>query len=415
MSSNNILNSLRSSNLVNALQEVAASSDTPMYESAVGMSAIKNVSANISVLPVQEQSLISGAYTNGQELQGNINRVAFLHAVQLNFDLQFTANSGTSTLKILSMENGGAYPLLTKCDIVRGSQVIFPMNGISALCYMSKYLEGDVVDRMLEASMGGQDSIVGLVAAGDTAVAKVSLLIPYDFTFDKSLALDTTYIEQMLLRVQFSDKYFGDIALPTGATAVKISNVTARYHHFDLDPDVTSQLRKNVYASADAHSFLVNGWNVYGSKALTASQPDTVNLSSQNLVKHVFYLEVDKAAATSGQLTEAPNNTQLMAGGQILFQHTTQSDRLIQNIIYAPKSNVLGNVLQKRIACFDLTDAQHTEADSYSGGMSLRNMADPKINIPSGEANKQLFVVECYYNLVSVTSASGQIMVASTT
>ena len=113
MSSNNILNSLKSSNLVNALQEVAQASETPMYETAVGMSAIKNVSANVAVLPSQSVSL-AATVASGSEYTVNIPRNGFLHGIILKVVATGAASNTVTTA------NGGLFPHLLKCDILRG-------------------------------------------------------------------------------------------------------------------------------------------------------------------------------------------------------------------------------------------------------------------------------------------------------
>lgn len=390
MSSNNILNSLKSSNLVNALTEVAQASDTPMYETAVGMSAIKNVSANVAVLPSQSVSLAT-TVTSGTEYTVNIPRNGFLHGIILKVVATGSASNSVTTA------NGGLFPHLLKCDILRGGQVIMPMNGASALCYMSKYIEGNAVDRILEASLDNNST---LPASATTCY----LLVPFDFTFDKSLALDTLYMEQLQLRVSFSTNPFGsDLALTAGVSTWGASS--AIFHYYDLDPDVTSELRKNVYASSDAHAFLTNGWYNYSS----ISSAGPVNLNSQNLVKHLFYI----VQTASNSLSAPAGSHTLSAGGQTLQQHESQSDAMIQRLVFAPKQNVFGNALGEAIGCFDLTNAQHTESDSYSGGISLRNIADPRLTC-SSLTSARYFVVECYYNLISVSSASGQVMVAAT-
>jgi len=235
----------------------------------------------------------------------------------------------------------------------------------------------------------------------------------FDFTFDKSLALDTLYMEQLQLRVSFSNNPFGsDLSLNDGASPTPASlgiaswgAASAIFHYYDLDPDVTSELRKNVYASSDAHAFLTNGW--YNYSAISSAGP--VNLNSQNLVKHIFYI----VQTRNGALSTPTGSHTLTAGGQTLQQHESQSDAMIQRLVFAPKQNVFGNALGEVIGCFDLTNAQHTESDSYSGGISLRNIADPRLTC-SSLTSARYFVVECYYNLVSVSSASGQVMVAAT-
>lgn len=390
MSSNNILNSLKGSNLVNALQEVAQASETPMYETAVGMSSLKNVSANVAVLPSQSVSL-AAAVTSGTEYTINIPRNGFLHGIILKVAATGDASS------TVNPTNGGLFPHLLKCDILRGGQVVMPMNGAAALCYMSKYLEGNAVDRILEASIGNNSA---LPASTTTSY----LMVPFDFTFDKSLALDTLYMEQLQLRVSFSTNPFGsDLALTAGIASWGAAS--AIFHYYDLDPDVTSELRKNVYASSDAHAFLTNGWYNYSS--ISAAGP--VNLNSQNLVKHIFYI----VQTAGGALTAPAGSHTLTAGGQTLQQHESQSDAMVQRLIFAPKQNVFGNALGEAIGCFDLTNAQHTESDSYSGGISLRNIADPRLTC-SSLTSARYFVVECYYNLISVSSASGQVMVVAT-
>jgi|688.fasta_scaffold47513_7 hypothetical protein len=399
MSSNNILNSLRGSNLVNGLQEVAQASQTPMYETAVGMSAIKNVSANVAVLPSQSVSLAS-TVVSATEYTVNIPRNGFLHGIIIKVVATGAANN------VVSVTNGGLFPHLLKCDILRGGQVVMPMNGAAALCYMSKYIEGNAVDRILEASLDNNSTL-------PTSATTCYLLVPFDFTFDKSLALDTLYMEQLQLRVSFSNNPFGsDLSLNDGASPTPASlgiaswgAASAIFHYYDLDPDVTSELRKNVYASSDAHAFLTNGW--YNYSAISSAGP--VNLNSQNLVKHIFYI----VQTRNGALSTPTGSHTLTAGGQTLQQHESQSDAMIQRLVFAPKQNVFGNALGEVIGCFDLTNAQHTESDSYSGGISLRNIADPRLTC-SSLTSARYFVVECYYNLVSVSSASGQVMVAAT-
>lgn len=389
MSSNNVLNSLRSSNLVNALVEVAQASETPMYETAIGMSAIKNVSANVAVLPSQSVSL--GTITTGTEFTVNIPRNGFLHGIIVKVAATGAASNTVNT------SNGGLYPHLLKCDILRGGQVIMPMNGAAALCYMSKYLEGNAIDRMLDSSLGNNATL-------PTSATTCYLLVPFDFSFDKSLALDTLYMEQLQLRVSFSTNPFGsDLALTNGISAWGVAS--AIFHYYDLDPDTTSELRKNVYASSDAHAFLSNGWYNYSSISAAGS----VNLNSQNLVKHVFYIQ-QSATAT---LTAPEGTHTITAGGQTLQNHDAQSDAMVQRLLFSPKQNVFGSNLGKQIGCFDFTNSQHTESDSYSGGISLRNIADPRLTC-STLTSSRYFVVECYYNLISVSSASGQVMVAAT-
>lgn len=392
MSSNNILNSLRSSNMVNALQEVAQASETPMYETAIGMSAIKNVSANVAVMPSQTVSLAATA-ASGTEYTVNIPRNGFLHGIVLKINATGAASN------TVTPANGGLYPHILKCDILRGGQVIMPMNGAAALCYMSKYLEGNAVDRLLVASVGNDTT---RLPASDTVCY---LLMPFDFTFDKSLALDTLYMEQLQLRVSVTTNPFGSSTALTAGVA-SWGQASAIFHYYDLDPDVTSELRKNVYASSDAHAFLTNGW--YNYSAITSA--GAVNLNSQNLVKHVFYIN----SGAAGALIQNVGSHTVSAGGQTLQQHESPSDAQVQRLLFAPKQNVFGNALSQVIGCFDFTNAQHTESDSYSGGVSLRNIADPKLTCSAIAGSGQYLVVECYYNLVSVSSASGQVMVAAT-
>lgn len=391
MSSNNILNSLKSSNLVNALQEVAQASETPMYETAVGMSSIKNVSANTAVLPPQSVSL--GTIAAGTDVTVNIPRNGFLHGVIIKV-VATGASSNTVTTA-----NGGLFPHLFRCDILRGGQVIMPMSGASALCYMSKFIEGNAVDRIIASSLDNNSTL-------PTSATTCFLLIPFDFTFDKSLALDTLYMEQLQLRVNFSANPFGsDLALTNGVSAWGAGS--AVFHYYDLDADVTSELRKNVYASSDAHAFLTNGW--YNYPQINAA--GSVNLNSQNLVKHLFY--ITQTATNALGASDASAIHSVSAGGQTLQNHESRSDADVQRLIFAPKQNVFGNTISNRIGCFDFTNSQHTESDSYSGGVSLRNIADPRLTC-SSLTGARLFVVECYYNLVSVSSASGQVMVAAT-
>lgn len=389
MASNNILNSLKSSNLVNALQEVAAASDVPMYETAVGISSIKSVSANTAVLPPQSVS-VAATVVSGTNYTINIPRNGFLHGIVLKVTVTGAASNSITTA------NGGLFPHLADCSILRGGQTVLPMNGISALCSFSKYLEGQACDRVLLASTANASPIA-------TTAVDCYLAIPFDFMYDKSSALDTLYCEQLQLRVQFNNSAFGVQALTAGVASW--GACSAIFHYFDLDPDVASQLRKNVYAASDAHTFLTNGWYQYGAIAAAG----TVNLNSQNLVKHVFYINTSAGNAL-GALTGSHT---LSAGGQQLQLHESLSDMMVQRVLFNPKGSNTGNALSAVIGCFDLTNAQNTESDAYSSGLSLRNIADPKITCSAITAGNYI-VVECYYNLVSISSASGQVMVVAT-
>jgi hypothetical protein len=391
MASNNILNSLKSSNLVNALQEVAAASDVPMYETAVGISSIKSVSANTAVLPPQSVSVAS-TVVSGTNYTINIPRNGFLHGIVLKVTVTGAASNS------ITSANGGLFPHLADCSILRGGQVVVPMNGASALCSFSKYLEGNACDRVLLASVANDSTRLPTAAAADCY-----LVIPFDFMYDKSSALDTLYCEQLQLRVQFNNNAFGVQALTNGVASW--GACSAIFHYFDLDPDVASQLRKNVYAASDAHTFLTNGWYQYGAIAAAG----TVNLNSQNLVKHVFYIN----STAGGALGALTGSHTLSAGGQQLQLHESLSDMMVQRVIFNPKGSNTGNALSAAIGCFDLTNAQNTESDAYSSGLSLRNIADPKLTCSAITAGNYI-VVECYYNLVSISSASGQVMVVAT-
>lgn len=390
MASNNILNSLKSSNLVNALQEVAAASDVPMYETAVGISSIKSVSANTAVLPPQSVSVAS-TVVSGTNYTVNIPRNGFLHGIVLKVVATGAASNTITTA------NGGLFPHLVDCSILRGGQVIMGCGGGAALCSFSKYLEGQACDRVLLASTANASP---LATSGDPVCY---LVIPFDFMYDKSSAIDTLYCEQLQLRVQFNNAAFGVQTLTAGVASW--GACSAIFHYFDLDPDVASQLRKNVYAASDAHTFLTNGWYQYGA----INQAGTVNLNSQNLVKHVFYINTSAANAL-GALTGTHT---LSAGGQQLQLHESVSDMMVQRVLFNPKGSNTGNALSALIGCFDLTNAQNTEADAYSSGLSLRNIADPKLTCSAITAGNYI-VVECYYNLVSISSASGQVMVVAT-
>lgn len=392
MASNSILNSLRSSTLANALGEVAMASDVLLYETAIGMSAIKGVSANTSVLPPQSV-VVSSDVVSGSVYTVNIPRNGWLHGVVIKISID-AAGTGTNTL---TPNNGGSFPHLTDCSIIRGGTSIMPMNGAAALCSFSKYLEGNACDRVLAASIGnGTDRI------SDSAT-DCYLLIPFDFMYDKSLALDTLYCEQLQLRVSFNTSAFGVQTLTTGVT--DFGACSAIFHYFDLDPDVANQLRQKVYAQSDAHSFLSNGWYQYPA----VSTATAVNLNSQNLVKHIFYIN----SAVGGALQTLTGSHTVTAGGQTLQQHEAVSDMQVQRVLFNPKSSNSSNALSAVIGCFDFTNCQNTESDAYSSGISLRNIADPRLT-PSAITAGNYIVVECYYNLVSVSSAGGQVMVAAT-
>lgn len=390
MSSNNILNSLKSSNLVNALIEVASASDVPLYETAAGVSSIKSVSANSAVLPPQSVTITSGV-TSGQSYTSNAPRNNLWHGLVI----KVVATGAASNT--ITPANGGLYPHLTDCSILRAGQQIFSMNGAAALCYFSKFLEGQACDRLLAASIGNDSTRL------PTTATDCYLLIPYDFMNDKSAAIDTLYCEQLQIRVSFNNAAFGVQTLTAGVSAWGAA--TAIFHYMDLDPDVQSQLRKNVYAASDAHTFLSNGWYQYGA----INQAGTVNLNSQNLVKHIFYINT----AAGGALAALTGTHTVSAGGQTLQVHESVSDMMVQRILFNPKSANTSNALSAVIGCFDFTNAQNTESDAYSSGISLRNIADPKLTCSAITAGNYI-VVECYYNLVSISSAGGQVMVVAT-
>jgi hypothetical protein len=392
MASNNILNSLRSSTLANALAEVASASDVQLYETAIGMSAIKGVSANTSVLPPQSVS-VATTVTSGQVYTINIPRNGWLHGVVVKINID-AAGTGTNTL---TPGNGGSYPHLTDCSIIRGGQVIMPMNGAAALCSFSKYLEGNACDRLLSASIGNEATRI------PDASTDCYLLIPFDFMYDKSLALDTLYCEQLQLRLSFNTSAFGVQSITTGVSAFGACSVI--FHYFDLDPDVANQLRQKVYAQSEAHSFLSNGWYQYPAVASATA----VNLNSQNLVKHIFYIN----SAVGGALSTLTGSHTVSAGGQTLQLHENAGDMQVQRVLFNPKSSNSSNALSALIGCFDFTNAQNTESDAYSSGLSLRNIADPRLT-PSAITAGNYIVVECYYNLVSISSAGGQVMVSAT-